>query len=366
MPVVLEVDPEFMSDDSTPRPDAPLSQAEFERLLATRFAEFKADLKAVTDAELAAKDKQIDEYRTTLALFAGSTSGSHSRNPELDAIDKILAAMSRSHFDGSEPEKVEDLEYQLTKQFALRESCGVVIKEENKLSVLISCLEGDALKLARSLETSILDSYTTAEAVDPKATKPWMRLMDQLFKRFLRMDKDYRALVKLLSGQQGDRSVEEFTAWFITTTNDLPDLTLLLKKLFYMALLNEPMRGQVRAGHQKDSEMAFEDMVGLALAFEASIGPQGPSTPQFPATSVPPAATPKMHLADRMLKDGLLAAVNGWKPADVPALHKSYTDEGANPDASKLRTFLHQHKLCFLCRDFGHTREKCPQNKIKN
>ena len=94
MPVVLEVDPEFMSDDSTPRPDAPLSQAEFERLLATRFAEFKADLKAVTDAELAAKDKQIDEYRTTLALFAGSTSGSHSRNPELDAIDKILAAMS--------------------------------------------------------------------------------------------------------------------------------------------------------------------------------------------------------------------------------------------------------------------------------
>ena len=97
---------------------------------------------------------------------------------------------------------------------------------------------------------------------------------------------------------------------------------------------------------------------------QASSSAAGGSRP--PATKAPsPGQNKSTDFAQllKKLKGIKLQDGSYYKPRDVAALKASFSDTAANPDAEKLKLFLKEHGLCFICRGEGHSSHTCPENR---
>ncbi|MBV5331104.1 hypothetical protein JZU69_01540, partial [bacterium] len=166
--------------------------------------------------------------------------------------------------------------------------------------------------------------------------------------------------------RQGVLTVSELTAALSALWQDLPDFPVYYRKLFFIAMLNEPTRGLVRLEHQKDKKLDISVLEHRAIAAgdatlsasRRSAGSRSTGARPSGSNSHGPAGPPgALHKGDWLLGKGKFTAYQGWTP--TPADFHATTADNANPNAARLRGFLQLNNLCFKCRCPGHRRDTC-------
>jgi len=265
-------------------------------------------------------------------------------------------------FNGHTP-KVEVWIQICKQQMDTAELTGIQLQSTHKISIMTMKFVAESAAYMR---------WVTDSGSNGQLKTDWNRFLEWLQQFAEVKNRALDALIKLKRQHQHGKSVDQVVSELNALLHDLPEMPAHYKNLLFVAALDQPLQGLVSTSVQhKISETPFATLVQNAKALgqtsstsntrALSSQPKTSSTRHAPQTSVNKSSEHKNgpDLA-ALLKSLSPVTVDGvsYKPSSVKDLKASLKD--VNPEAAKLRAFLHNHKLCLLCRDKGHIVKECP------